>query len=93
MSVQHSQPAEPQAHVTVRELRRLRALERLASSQELADADEAARIEEQDELEAAGRTGELSDQQARGILGIPVTPGDESYLTTDEVRQRLGLPQ
>jgi hypothetical protein len=91
MSVQHSEPAEPQAHVTARELRRLRALERLASPQELADADEAARIEEHDELEAAGRTGALSDQQALQILGIPVSPGAEGYLTTDELRQRLGL--
>jgi hypothetical protein len=79
--------------VTAWELRRLRALERLASPQELADAEDAARIEEHDELEAAGRTGALSDQQVRKIQGIPLLRGDEAYLTTAEVRRRLGLPQ
>jgi hypothetical protein len=93
VSVQHSEPAEQQAQVAARELRRLRALERLASPQELADAEDAARIEEHDELEAAGRTGALSEQQVRQILGIPLSRGDETYLTTPEVRRRLGLPQ
>jgi hypothetical protein len=79
--------------VPARELRRLRALARIASPQELAEAEEAARIEELDVLEAAGRTGELSDQQARRILGVPARRGDEEYLTTDEVRRRLGLPR
>ncbi len=93
MTAQHTEPDEPQAQVPVRELRRLRALARIASPQELAEAEEAARIEELDALEAAGRTGELSDQQARRILGIPGRQGDEEYLTTDEVRLRLGLPR
>lgn len=93
MSVQRSEPVEQQTQVTAWELRRLRALERLASPQELADAEDAARIEEHDELEAAGRTGALSDEQARQILGIPLSRGDETYLTTADVRQRLGLPQ
>jgi hypothetical protein len=93
VSVQRSEPVEQQTQVTARELRRLRALERLASPQELADAEDAARIEEHDELEAAGRTGSLSDEQVRQILGIPLSRGDETYLTTADVRQRLGLPQ
>lgn len=93
MSVQQSEPVEPQTQVTVRELRRLRALERLASPQELSEADDAAMIEEHDELEAAAQTGALSDQQARRILGIPLAARDEVYLTTGEVRRQLGLPQ
>jgi hypothetical protein len=47
--------------------------------------------EELDALEATGRTGELTDQQARELLGIPDRRGDERYLTTEEVRRRLGL--
>ena len=47
--------------------------------------------EELDALEAAGRTGELTGQQARELLGVPERQGDERYLTTDEVRRRLGL--
>lgn len=93
VTAQHTEPDEPLAQVPVRELRRLRALARIASPQELAEAEEAARIEELDAFEAAGRTGELSDQQARRILGVPVRRGDEEYLTTDEVRRRLGLPR
>lgn len=92
MTAQHTEPDEPQTQVPVRELRRLRALARMASPQELAEAEEAARIEELDALEAAGRTGELSEQRARQILGIPDRRGDEKYLTSDEVRRRLGLP-
>lgn len=65
---------------------------RRTSSRNLAEAEEATRIEELDAIEAAGRTGELSDQQARRILGVPDRRGDEEYLTTtDEVRRRLGL--
>jgi hypothetical protein len=44
-----------------------------------------------DALEATGRIGELTDQQARELLGIPDRRGDERYLTTEEVRRRLGL--
>ena len=76
-----------------RELRRLRALARIASQQELAEAEEAARIEELDALEAFGQTAELSDQEARRILGISALRGDEKYVTTDEVRRRLRLPR
>ncbi len=47
--------------------------------------------QELDALEATGRTGELTDQQARELLGIAEPGGDEKYLTTDEVRRRLGL--
>jgi hypothetical protein len=47
--------------------------------------------EELDELEATGRTGKLTDQQARELLSIPGRRGDEGDLTTDEVRRRLGL--
>lgn len=71
MTAEHIGPDEPLAQVPAHELRRLRALARIASPQELAEAEEAARIEELDALEAAGRTGELSDQQARRILGVP----------------------
>ena len=92
MSVQRSEPVEPQTQVTVRELRRLRALARLASPQELADADDAARVEEHDELEADGLTAALSDEQARRLLGIPPSEEGAEYLTTEEVRRRLGLP-
>jgi hypothetical protein len=46
-------------------------LARVASPQELVEAEEAALAEELDALEAAGRTGELSEQQARQILGVP----------------------
>ena len=49
--------------------------------------------EELDTLEATGRTGQLTDQQARELLGIPDRRGDEKYLTADEVRRRLGLRQ
>jgi hypothetical protein len=91
VTAQYTEPDEPQAQVSVRELRRLRALARIASPQELAEAESAARIEELDVLEAAGRTGELSDHAARRILGTPDRPAGEEYLTTDEVRRRLGL--
>jgi hypothetical protein len=47
--------------------------------------------QELDALEATGRTGELTVQQARELLGIPERRGDEKYLSTDEVRRRLGL--
>jgi hypothetical protein len=70
-----------------------RALKRLASPQELADAEDAARIEEHDEIEAAGRTGGLSDEQVRQILGIPLSRGDETYLTTAGCAAALGLPR
>ena len=79
--------------MSARELRRPRALARVASPQELVEAEEAALAEELDALEAAGRTGELSEQQARQILGVPPRRGDEKYLTADEVRRRLGLPR
>jgi hypothetical protein len=93
MTAQPTEPDEPLAQVPVRELRRLRALARIASQQELAEAEEAARIEELDALEASGRTPELSDQEARQILGISALRGGEKYVTTDEVRRRLGLPR
>ena len=101
MTVQPTGPApspdagsgEPQVQIPVRELRRLRALARIASPQELVDAEDAAKPEELDTLEEAGRTGELSDSKARRILGISVCSGNDEYLTTDEVRQRLGLPR
>jgi len=93
MTAQHAEPDEPLAKVPARELRRLRALARIASPQELAEAEEAARTEELDAIEAAGQTGELSDQQARQLLGVPVRRGEEEYVTTDEVRRRLGLPR
>jgi hypothetical protein len=89
MTAQPIEPDEPLAQVPARELRRLRALARIASPQELAEAEEAARIEELDALEASGRSADLSDQEARRILGVPAPRGDEKYLTTDEVRQRL----
>jgi hypothetical protein len=79
--------------VPAQELRRLPALARIASPQELAEAEEAARMEELDALEASGQTGELSDQEARRILGVPAMPGGKEYLTTDEVRRRLGIDQ
>jgi hypothetical protein len=50
-------------------------------------------MEELDALEATGRTGELTDEQARQTLGVPERRGDEEYLTTDEVRRRLKLPR
>lgn len=93
MTAQPTGPDEPLAQVSARELRRLRALARIASPQELAEAEEAARAEELDALEAAGRTGHLSEQQARQILGVPARRGDEEYLTAAEVRRRLGLPR
>jgi hypothetical protein len=93
VTARHTGPDEPLAQVPAGELRRLRALARIASPQELAEAEEAARIEELDALEAAGRTGELSDQQARRLLGVAARRGDEVYLTADEVRRRLGLPR
>jgi hypothetical protein len=93
MTAQPIEPDDPLAQVPARELRRLRALARIASQQELAEAEEAARIEELDALEASGRTAELSDQDARRILGISALRGDEKYMTTDEVRRRLGLPR
>ena len=49
--------------------------------------------QELDALEATGQTAELSDQEARRILGISALRGDEKYLTTDEARRRLGLPR
>jgi hypothetical protein len=97
MTAQSTEPDEPLAQVPARELRRLRALARIASQQELAEAEEAARIEELDVLEAFGDTAELSDQETRRILGISALRGelrgDEKYLTTDELRRRLGLPR
>ena len=60
---------------------------------QLAEAEEAARIEELDALEASGQTADLPDQEARRILGLPAPRGDEKYVTTDEVRRRLGLPR
>jgi hypothetical protein len=53
--------------------------------------DPAPSPQELDALEAAGRTGQLTDQQARELLGISDRRGDEKYLTADEVRRRLGL--
>ncbi len=91
MTAQRFEPDEPQAQVPVRELRRLRALARIASPQELADAEAAARNEELDALEAAGKTAELPDEQARQMLGIPSQRAGEKYLTTAEVRQHLGV--
>jgi hypothetical protein len=93
MTAQHAEPDEPLAKVPARELRRLRALARIASPQELAEAEEAAMTEELDAIETAGRTGELSDQQARQLLGVPVRRGEQKYVTTGEVRRRLGLPR
>jgi hypothetical protein len=93
MTAQPIEPDEPLAQVPASELRRLRALARIASPHELAEAEEAARIEELDALEVSGHTAELSDQDARRILGVPALRGDERYLTTDEVRQHLGLPR
>ncbi len=93
MTAQPTGPEEPLAQVPARELRRLRALARLASPQELAEAEAAVRIEELDALEASGQTEQLSDREARRILGLPALPDGTSYLTTDEVRRRLGLPQ
>jgi hypothetical protein len=49
--------------------------------------------QEMDALEGTGRTGELTDRQARELLSIPDRRGDERYLTTDEVRRRLRLLQ
>jgi len=93
MTAQPTEPHEPLAQVPARELRRLRALARIASPQELAEAEEAARMEELDALEESGQTAGLSDQEARRILGLPALRGNEKYLTTEEVRRRLGLPQ
>lgn len=93
MTAQPTGPEEPLAQVPARELRRLRALARLASPQELAEAEAAVRIEELDALEACGQTEQLSDREARRILGLPALPDGTNYLTTDEVRRRLGLPQ
>jgi hypothetical protein len=84
---------EAAAVVPLAELRRLRALERLASPDELAEAEGAARAEELDALEAAGRTGEMLDEEARRILGIPARQRDERYVPADEVRQLLGMPR
>ena len=53
--------------------------------------DPVPRPQELDALEATGRTGELTDQQARELLGTSEGRGDEKYLTIDEVRRRLGL--
>jgi hypothetical protein len=82
---------EAAAIVPLAEFRRLRALARIASPQELAKAEEAARTEELDAIETRERTGELSDQQARQILGVPARQGSEGWVTTDEVRRQLGL--
>ena len=92
MTAQPTEPDEPLVQVPARELRRLRALARIASPHELAEAEEAARIEELDALETSGQTAKLSEQEARRILRVPALRGDEKYLTTDEVRRRLGLP-
>jgi hypothetical protein len=59
----------------------------------LAEAEQAARVEELGALEASGQTADMSDQEARHILGLPTLRGDEKYLTSDEVRQRWGLPR
>jgi len=93
LTAQPTEPGEPLAQVPAKELRRLRALARIASPQELAEAEEAARMEELDALEDSGQTAGLSDQEARRILGLPALRGNEKYLTTDEVRRRLGLPR
>jgi hypothetical protein len=93
MTAQPIDPDEPLAQVPASELRRLRALARIASPLELAEAEETARGEELDALEASGRTGELPDQEARRILGVPAQREDEMYVTTDEARRRLGLSQ
>jgi hypothetical protein len=91
MTAQHAEPDEPSVQVPARELRRLRALERIASPDELAEAEDAARAEELDAREAAGLTGELPDEEARRLLGVPAQRGDEGYVTADEVRRLLGL--
>ncbi len=93
MTAQPTEPDEPLVQVPAGELRRLRALARIASSHELAEAEQAARIEELDALETSGQTAGLSDREARRILRVPALRGDEKYLTTDEVRRRLGLPR
>jgi hypothetical protein len=93
LTAQPTEPDEPLAQVPARELRRPRALARIASPQELAEAEEAALIEGLDALEESGQTVGLSDQEARRILGLPALRGNERYLTTDEVRRRLGLPR
>lgn len=55
-----------------------------------------ARLEELlDVLEDAGITSGMSDAQLHQILGVVFAEPDHGarYLTTDEVRQRLGLPR
>ena len=47
--------------------------------------------EELGALEAPGRSGDLTGQRARELLGIPERRGGERYLTTEEVRRHLGL--
>jgi hypothetical protein len=84
---------ETAAVVPLAELRRLRALERIASPDELAEAAAAARVEELDALEVAGQTGEMTDEEARRILGIPAGHRGERQVPADEVRRLLGMPR
>ncbi|MBV9095104.1 MAG: hypothetical protein JO132_14715 [Streptosporangiaceae bacterium] len=50
-----------------------------------------------DALEDTGVTGGLSDEQVQRLLGVlgarPARRPGETYLTTEEVRQQLGLPR
>jgi len=48
---------------------------------------------ESDEPPAKIPARELRRLRARQILGVPVRRGEEEYVTTDEVRRRLGLPR
>jgi hypothetical protein len=70
---------------------RLRALERIASPDELAAAQDAARAEELDALEVSGQIRGLADEEVRQMFGLPAQPGDERYMTADEVRRLLGM--
>jgi hypothetical protein len=60
-------------------------------------AEEAeARLEELlDVLEDTGITSDMSDAQLHQVLGVVLAEPRHGarYLTTDEVRQRLGLPR
>jgi hypothetical protein len=92
MTAQHVEPPEFE-RVPVGELRRLRALARIASPEELALAEDVARQQELDALEEAGGTAGLSEEEARRLLGIAERTPDDRYVSMDEVRRRLGLPQ
>lgn len=90
MTAEQIEPPEFE-QVPVRELRRLRALARIASPEELAAAEDAARAEELDALEEAGRTADLSEEDARRLRGVSERGPDDRFVSTDEVRRQLGL--